>query len=150
MRTMKDPQGAVFSVYEPASPPPHPEGDPEMGEISWNELYTTDAAAAVAFYGELFGWRERNAMDMGPMGKYHIFGRDRDMGGMMNKPKEMAQVPPHWGFYFRVPSVEEGAEKVKANGGKILNGPMDVPGGSRVVNCMDPQGAAFSLHHLKA
>jgi hypothetical protein len=36
---------------------------------------------------------------------------------------------------------------VKANGGKILNGPMEVPGGDWVVNCMDPQGAAFSLHH---
>jgi hypothetical protein len=35
---------------------------------------------------------------------------------------------------------------VKANGGAILNGPMEVPGGDRIVNALDPQGAAFSLH----
>jgi predicted enzyme related to lactoylglutathione lyase len=28
----------------------------------------------------------------------------------------------------------------------VLNGPMEVPGGDRVLNAMDPQGAAFSLH----
>jgi predicted enzyme related to lactoylglutathione lyase len=37
-----------------------------------------------------------------------------------------------------------------ANGGKILNGPMEVPGGDKVVNAMDPQGAAFSLHARRA
>ncbi|HET9538942.1 MAG TPA: VOC family protein, partial [Mesorhizobium sp.] len=26
-----------------------------------------------------------------------------------------------------------------------LNGPMEVPGGSWIVNCVDPQGAMFSL-----
>lgn len=68
---------------------------------------------------------------------------------MMKKPAEMAPVPPHWGLYFRVPDVHARAERVKANGGKILNGPMEVPGGDWVVNCMDPQGAFFSLHHTK-
>jgi hypothetical protein len=84
------------------------------------------------------------------MGKYHIWGRQWDLGGMMNKPKEMAQVPPYWGLYFRVADVGQGAERVKANGGQILMGPMEVPDGSWIVNCMDPQGAAFSLHHRKA
>mgnify|MGYP003352593281 CR=1 FL=1 len=37
-------------------------------------------------------------------------------------------------------------EAVKKGGGAVLNGPMDVPGGVRIANCMDPQGAAFSLH----
>jgi hypothetical protein len=147
MQTMLDPQGAAFSLYEPASAPQQPEAEPEIGDVSWHELYTTDAEAALKFYTELFGWRLDQSMDMGPMGKYHIFGRAFQLGGMMNKPKEMAQVPPHWGFYFRVPDVYAGVERVKANGGKILNGPMEVPGGDWVVNCMDPQGAAFSLHH---
>ena len=146
MRAMKDPQGAYFSIYEPANPPA-PEAEPAMGDVSWHELMTTDAAAGLAFYQSMFGWKERNTMDMGPMGKYHIWGRDWDMGGMMNKPKEMAQVPPHWGFYFRVADVKAGAERVKANGGQVLNGPMEVPGGSWIVNCVDPQGGHFSLHH---
>jgi predicted enzyme related to lactoylglutathione lyase len=149
MRTMKDPQGAVFSIHEGLAPPPHPEGEPQVGDVSWHELYTTDAEAALKFYTELFGWRLTETMDMGEMGKYHMFGRAFPLGGMMNKPKEMAQVPPNWGLYFHVPDVHEGGERVKANGGQILNGPMEVPGGDWIVNCMDPQGAAFSLHHKK-
>ena len=149
LRTMKDPQGALFSLHEPASAPQQPEGEPEVGNVSWHELYTTDADAALKFYTELFGWRPTESMDMGPMGKYHMFGRTYPFGGMMNKPPEMAHVPPNWGIYFRVPDVHAGAERVKANGGQVLNGPMEVPGGDWIVNCMDPQGAAFSLHHKK-
>lgn len=151
MRTMKDPQGAMFSLIQPAPQSAEtPEAPAEIGAVSWHELYTTDAAAAMKFYSEMFGWKETQVMDMGPMGKYHIFGRKFDLGGMMNKPKEMAQAPPFWGFYVRVQDVHQGAERVKTNGGKILNGPMDVPGGSQIVNFMDPQGAAFSLHQTKA
>lgn len=93
MRTMADPQGAAFSIYEPTNPP-GAEAKPELGDVSWHELMTTDAAAGLKFYGELFGWKERNSMDMGPMGTYYVWGREWDLGGMMNKPAEMAQVPP--------------------------------------------------------
>jgi predicted enzyme related to lactoylglutathione lyase len=147
MRTMKDPQGAVFSVYEPASPPPQPESAPEVGDASWHELYTTDAEGALKFYTTLFGWRPTESMDMGPMGKYHMFGRTIPLGGMMNTPAEMAQMPPSWNIYFRVPDVHAAAARVKDNGGQVLNGPMEVPGGDWIISCMDPQGAAFSLHH---
>jgi predicted enzyme related to lactoylglutathione lyase len=68
---------------------------------------------------------------------------------MMNKPKEMAQAPPHWGLYFRVNDLTGALERVKANGGQVLNGPMEVPGGDQVANCMDAQGATFSLHEKK-
>jgi hypothetical protein len=149
MRTMKDPQGAAFSIYEPASPPQQPEAEPQLGDVSWLELYTANAEAALKFYTALFGWRPTESMDMGEMGKYHMFARDLPLGGMMNKPPAMAQVPSHWGLYFRVPDVHAGAERVKANGGQVLNGPMEVPGGDWIVNCMDPQGGAFSLHHKK-
>lgn len=150
MQTMKDSQGAVFAVIQPApGSSGRPETPPEIGDASWRELYTNDAEAAVKFYSDLFGWKETSAMDMGPMGKYHIFGRQFDLGGMMKKMPEMGSVPPHWNVYFRVPDVHAAAERVKANGGQVLNGPMEVPGGDWIINCMDPQGAAFSLHHKK-
>jgi uncharacterized protein len=150
MRTMKDPQGAAFSLLEPGTPGERPDAPPEIGDASWHELYTTDAEAALKFYTEVFGWRATESMDMGPMGKYHMFARGAGFGGgIMRKPDAMAQMPPFWGFYFRVPDVHAAAERVKANGGQVLNGPMEVPGGDWVVNCMDPQGAAFSLHHKK-
>jgi predicted enzyme related to lactoylglutathione lyase len=150
MQMLKDPQGAAFYIIQPTPRENPPDRDPEIGEASWIELMTTDQPAATKFYQELFGWQPTEAMDMGDMGKYQMFNRGaRMLGGMMNKPKEMAQVPPHWGIYFRVPDINAAADRVTANGGTILNGPMEVPGGDQILNAMDPQGAAFSLHAKK-
>ena len=151
MQMMMDPQGAAFYIFEPARAEPRAEGAAELGDASWHELMTTDVPAAMTFYRQLFGWQPSDAMDMGAMGTYQMFNRPHGMiGGMMNKPPAMANVPSNWQIYFRVPDVHAAAERVKANGGKILNGPMEVPGGDCVVNAMDPQGAAFGLHARKA
>jgi len=151
MQMMQDPQQAAFYIFQPASDAQQPEGAAEVGEASWHELMTTDAPAAMTFYSEIFGWQPSDALDMGPMGKYHMFNRPHGMiGGMMNKPAELAHVPPNWQIYFRVPDITAAVERIKANGGQILNGPMEVPGGDWIVNGMDPQGAAFSLHARKA
>jgi uncharacterized protein len=151
MQMMADPQGAAFYIYEPANMDLRPEQTPEVGEASWHELMTTDAPAAMSFYRDVFGWEPTEAMDMGPMGKYQMFNRPYGMiGGMMNKPPELAHVPPNWQIYFRVPDITAVRQRIEANGGKILNGPMEVPGGDWIVNAMDPQGAAFSLHARKA
>lgn len=149
LRTMKDPQGAVFAIIQPSMPESRPEAEPVDGDVSWHELYTTDGTAAMQFYQTLFGWQETSVFDMGPMGKYYMFGRTFRLGGMMTKTPDMAQVPTHWGLYFRVSDINAGAERVKANGGQVTNGPMEVPGGDWIVNCLDPQGAAFSLHQVK-
>ena len=149
LRVMLDPQGAMFAIHDPLSPPERPEAPPEIGDASWHELYTTDAPAAMKFYSDLFGWRPTESFDMGPMGTYHMFGRAFPLGGMMTKPPSMAQVPTHWGIYFRVPDVHAAAERITANGGKVLNGPMEVPGGDWIVQAVDPQGAHFSLQHNK-
>jgi uncharacterized protein len=150
MQMVKDPQGAPFYLIEPAPRDAAPENDPEIGEASWLELMTTDWAAASKFYQDLFNWQPTDAMDMGEMGKYQMFNRgSRMLGGMMNKPKEMAQMPPNWAIYFRVPDINAAAERVKANGGRVINGPMEVPGGDWILNAVDPQGAHFSLHARK-
>ena len=85
---------------------------------------------------------------MGPMGTYQLFATGgAAVGGMMTKP---AAIPmPYWGFYFNVAGIDAAAARVTAGGGKIMNGPMQVPGGQWVVQCMDPQGAAFSLVALQ-
>jgi hypothetical protein len=147
MQMMSDPQGAAFYIYEPATTDFPPEAAAEVGEASWHELMTTDAPAAMGFYQAVFGWQPSEAMDMGALGKYQMFNRPHGMiGGMMNKPPEMAHVPPNWQIYFRVPDIDAAVARITANGGQILNGPMEVPGGDRIVNAMDPQGAAFALH----
>ena len=85
------------------------------------------------------------------MGQYQLFNRgSRMIGGMMNKPPDMAQIPPNWAIYFRVPDINAAAARVSANGGTVINGPMEVPGGDWVLNALDPQGASFSLHQKNA
>ena len=150
MQMLKDPQGAAFYVIQPESRESAPDAEPAVGEASWIELMTTDLNGAKTFYQDLFGWTPGDTHDMGPMGTYQLFNRGaRMMGGMMNKPKELAHVPPHWALYFRVDDLDAAAGRVKAHGGQILNGPMEVPGGDRIVNALDPQGAGFSLHEKK-
>lgn len=151
IQLMQDPQGAVFYIIEPSSDEHRPETEPEIGEASWHELMTTDWRAAMKFYADVFHWQPSESIDMGAEGTYQMFNRPHGMiGGMMNKPPQMADVPPNWQIYFRVPDVHAAAERITAAGGRILNGPMEVPGGDRVVNAMDPQGAAFGLHSKKA
>jgi predicted enzyme related to lactoylglutathione lyase len=150
MQMMADPQGAVFYIHQPANDPQGAEAAPEIGEASWRELMTTDALAAMTFYEQMFGWHQSQAMDMGQMGTYYIFNRPHgQIGGMMNKGPEMANVPPHWQIYFRVPDVHAAAERIKANGGQVINGPMEVPDGDWILNAIDPQGAVFGLHSKK-
>jgi uncharacterized protein len=150
MQMLKDPQGAAFYVIQPEPREATADRDPQAGEASWLELMTTDAPAAMRFYQQVFGWQPTEAMDMGEMGTYQMFNRGpRMIGGMMNQPKEMAGAPPVWGIYFLVPDLDAAVARLKANGGTILNGPMEVPGGDRIVNAQDPQGAAFSLHAKK-
>ena len=123
---------------------------PELGDISWHELAAADAAAAFDFYSALTGWEKTGEQDMGPMGVYRMFGRQgHPLGGMFEKPADMP-APPHWLLYVRVADINAAADAVTANGGQVLNGPMEVPGGDWIVQCLDPQGAVFALHQRKA
>ena len=84
------------------------------------------------------------AIDLGPMGRYQLFTAGGDpIGGMMTKPPEIPE--PFWSYYFRVDSIGAALERLKAAGARVINGPMEVPGGSWIVQAVDPQGAAFSL-----
>jgi predicted enzyme related to lactoylglutathione lyase len=144
-----DPQGAAFAVYTPAGDAPGHEGPPNEREFSWHELTTTDYEAAFSFYADLFGWHKADAVDMGELGIYQMYGRNElPLGGIFNKPAEIPG-PLFWLYYIMVPDVKAGVEKIKELGGQILNGPMEVPGGDLIAQCLDPQGAAFAIHSKK-
>ena len=141
-----DPQGAGFIIAKGLRDMPMPSFPPNTpGTAGWHELYAVDGPTAFAFYEKMFGWSKSRAMDMGPMGVYQIFktGGEFDAGGIMTKPP---MIPvPYWGFYFNVPAIDAAVERITKAGGKITNGPMEVPGPMWVVQAMDPQGAHFAL-----
>jgi len=144
---LADPQGAAFAIYKPANPEGEDSTDKgQIGQFSWNELATSDYKGAFSFYSDLFGWEPQEAMDMGPGGIYQIYGQGgASLGGMFNKPDEMPG-PPMWLYYVSVKDVNVTVEKVTELGGQVLNGPMEVPGGDLIAQCVDPQGALFALH----
>lgn len=141
--------GAPFYIMTPTPPPGGGEStafssEKREGRCGWNELMAGNADNAVRFYTSLFGWTLPEPMDMGEYGTYHFVAHDGvTTGAIMTK---MAQVPfPMWSHYFWVPSIAAAKAAIEANGGQVVNGPMEVPGGDWIVQGMDPQGAFFSL-----
>jgi uncharacterized protein len=137
-----DPTGAAICLFNSSNPQQDgASSTTEPGRVGWNELHTKDWEKAFAFYAELCGWRKLEAMDMGPMGTYQIFGIDQQMGGMFNSPAPFSA----WLYYFNVGDIDAAAAAVRDNGGQVLHGPDQVPGGSWMVQAMDPQGAMFAV-----
>jgi len=140
-----DPQGVPIYLMRGAS-----EGESTayqrhgLGHVAWNELLTGDREAALIFYGEQFGYVREGGMDMGPeMGEYSFLSHGGQVVGAAMRAAPGS--PAAWQFYVRVHDVDAAAEKVRAGGGQVLSGPMDVPGGERVLSGVDPQGASFGL-----
>jgi len=141
---VSDPQGTMFNLLQPegSGMPPLERGT--IGKVDWNELHSTDWESGFAFYAKLFGWSKTSAMDMGPMGTYQLFtmAGDGDDGGMMN---ESDGPVPYWMFYISVDAADAAVERITGNGGQVMMGPHEVPGGAWIVVGRDPQGAAFAL-----
>ena len=140
---LSDPQGATFAVFTPGGGPP-PGGSPAQGTFSWHELATTDVAAALRFYGQLFGWTKGPGHDMGGMGIYQLFEHGgTQAGGICNV--QGPSTPSSWLSYVHVADCSRAVAAGKAAGGRLLHGPMEVPGGSWIAMMMDPQGGAFAV-----
>lgn len=140
-----DPQGAAFGILETL---PGGSGgafdQKKSGHGNWHELMSRDPKAAMEFYGRVFGWTASRSMDMGEMGSYDIFAHQgADIGGMMRLMPGMSQ--PFWLPYFGAEGIDRVAAEVPAAGGRVLNGPMEVPGGAWIIQVLDPQGAMVAF-----
>ncbi len=139
-----DPQTARLALFKWLNPGQQQPVEPDrLGRVGWHELLAADWEKALAFYGELFGWQKADA-DIGGMGTYQLFSAaGQTIGGMLTKPPMIAA--PFWLYYFNIGDLDAAAQRVKAGGGEILDGPFEVPGGTWIVQCTDPQGAMFAL-----
>ncbi len=141
---IRDPQGAALYIMAPANAgisTAFARGKP--GHAGWNELRTTDAPAAFAFYSAHFGWGKSGEMDMGPMGPYILFNTGAEQtGGIMRSPNFPH---PMWLAYFTVDDIDAAAARLQTAGGSLVWGPQEVPGGDHVLHGRDPQGALFAL-----
>ena len=145
---LNDPQGAVFGVFHPAQPADS--GAPGEPGFAWFELAARQRESALAFYQQLFGWELRPAMDMGGGFYYQTFGLgSQDIGGAYTIPADRP-MPPAWCPYASSASADAIAKAVVAAGGSICHGPVDVPGGGRIVQFFDPQHVMFATHSMAA
>ena len=136
-----DPQGATLSAFAP-----QPQGDGELGEgvFVWDELHTSDPAAAKSFYGEVLGWTARDE-DMGGF-SYTIFQSPSgtDVGGCMQL---MEGTPaPHWLVYIGTDDVDASTARAKELGATVHVEPADIPNVGRFSVIQDPTGAVFGLY----
>lgn len=114
------------------------------GAFSWNELMTSDAKAALAFYLPLFDWTTEE-MPM-PDGTYHVVkAAGSAVGGVMTIPPQAGGMPPSWGSYVTVADVDATCGRAAALGGKVVHGPADIPNVGRIAVILDPQGAAINV-----
>ncbi|HEX5238454.1 MAG TPA: VOC family protein [Sphingomicrobium sp.] len=144
-----DPQGVPFYIMKPIPPANDPNARSDVysreapQRVAWNELMTSDQAGALDFYLGQFGWTKGDAMPMGEMGTYQLVSHDGDsIGAIMTKAPDK---PSRWRFYIRVDDVDRSKSTIESKGGTVVHGPMEVPGGDRVLIGIDPHGAEFAL-----
>jgi predicted enzyme related to lactoylglutathione lyase len=120
----------------------HPSGLDDPGRVGWHELVAEDRNKIFDFYGELFAWQK--AAETDPADLYQLFSAaGQTIGGMLRQLPNVSQ--PFWLYYFNVDDIGAAAKRVNAGGGRILQGPIELPADCWIVQCADPQGALFAL-----
>jgi uncharacterized protein len=105
----------------------------QPGEVSFLEIGSANGPATRAFFGAVFGWPCHNDEWMQtPALKAGTHGDDPS---------------PQIYVYFHVSDLEAAAALVRAAGGEASE-LKDEPGFGRFINCRDPGGIAFGLHHV--
>lgn len=138
-----DPSGAVFGLWQAGTF----NGNQLVGEpggLAWEDLRSTDPAAAQAFYVALFGYATASVAMAGP--DYVTFGPAGDpapyggIGGLMG-----GDGPSRWLVYFTVASADDAERAAVAGGGSVTALAFDSPFG-RMAALVDPWGAEFWVH----
>lgn len=141
--TILDPTGAELSLWRSNHADRADAERVPTGEWYWNELWTGDAKAAVAFYEQVLGYTH-DEMNMGEHGSYYVLkSQDRARGGVFQSPD--ARTPPIWMPYVHVPDCDATATGAEKQGATVFMPPTDVAGVGRIAAMFDPQGAAIAF-----
>lgn len=133
-----DPTGAVFCTWKPLAAV-GADIINAPGAFTWAEVSTHDDDAAIAFYGELFGW-EAGTMEGVPDSPTVFTLNGEPVASTSTAPPP--GVPPHWRVSFGVADVDAACAAATANGGNVIVPPFDW-GPGRMATLADPAGATF-------
>ena len=118
--------------------------EPSPGTPAWVDLFTTDPAGAARFYAPLFGWAVAGA-DPGPTDAGHLVFHQQGRPVAGTGPGAGPQRPPAWVIYLATDDADAAGQRVTAAGGRVLTGPVDIPGSRRTALFADPAGAPFGV-----
>lgn len=143
-----DPQGVQIYLMKPVPPADMPDATSDVFSVTepqhvrWNELASPDQYASMDFYARHFGFAYPDRMPMGDMGDYCFIAHGGVTLGAVMRQQSPTQ-PAAWLTYFGVTSIAAAKSSVEANGGIVMMGPHEVPGGDWIIVATDPQGAVF-------
>ncbi len=141
MGVYADSAGAIFSLVETRDGDP-PEADPAFNDFLWNELWTSDVAGAIAFYGRVLGLTHevRESEDA----SYQLFLRgDEPAAGVLEHPFESAR--PVWANYLRVEDPAAITARVAELGGQVAVDAQPRSIGGTAALILGPSGAGIAL-----
>ena len=139
MQPVSDAQGGMFCLFKgETGDPPRVDGP---GSLHWNELWTQDPEASLAFYEKVLGYTHEE-MTM-PNGKYYIFkDGDQMRAGMLQAPS--SDIPTMWLQYITVDDCDATLARAKKNGATVIAEPMDAEPG-RFAILRDPLGGMIGV-----
>ena len=142
MGVIQDPVGSFISVWQPVE---HIGSQlvNEPGTFMWNELATTDLAAASTFYMNTFGWGLDGESSSESAAIFMVDGVIV-CGAHTAGPGEF----PAWSVWFAVEDTDASTAKVVELGGSVMMPPNDMDFGRGAV-VADPQGAVFGLANTR-
>jgi hypothetical protein len=139
-----DPQTATFGMVGGLKRGEATAERVEAGRVGWHELFAADGKKAFGFYSELFGWQPGSRKGYELLDSYQLVAAGgRTIGAVFTK---LPRAPvPFWLYYFEVADLGVAVQRVREGGGRVVQGPIELAGGSWIARCIDPQGAMFSL-----
>lgn len=137
-------EGGVTMAQVPITE--NPNGETYPGKFVWHDLMTPDPRSAGEFYEKLFGWQVEYH------GQYAVVrnGVGKLIAGILQvEPAQGQATKGVWLASASVADVDAALSRVKANGGIILKGPLDMERRGRVALISDPQRADLVLLSAK-
>ncbi len=139
-----DPAGAMFGVWQAGEHFGMRRAN-EPGSVGWNQCMSSDPGRTRAFYAAVFGY-SYTALEGGmDYSTINGAGPGDTVGGIGALPPDAPpQTAAAWQTYFTVENADTAVATIRAGGGTVRSGPDPSPFG-RMVDGLDPYGAAFSL-----
>jgi predicted enzyme related to lactoylglutathione lyase len=147
MAVIGDPEGAVVTLLEPRAgdPADRPAGP---GDWLWNEIWTSDPDATLAFYRSLVPAFTVGRADDAAEGYPYLSAGGVPRVGVL--PKPVAEIADTWVSYIKVMDPAATAAAAERLGGRVLLPARPNPRGGEVAILNDPSGAGFLVQRWQA